>query len=117
MMNTTTKQSIARASMLGHRFFHSGIFLSLPDEPLSDRNSDVVAGVRSSSSGWSLSLLSSCDSSGVCSEVLLDCFERADRDERADFWEAGRELGVRVEPHVASGVSMAVSPEGWSGWC
>jgi hypothetical protein len=65
-----------------------------------------VAGVRSSSSGLPLSLLSSRDSSGVCSVVLLDCWERADRDERADFCEAGRELGVRVEPHVCSGVSI-----------
>lgn len=85
--------------------------MPLRSEPLNDRNSDVVAGVRSSPSARPLSLLSSCASSGVCSVVLLefcDRADRADRDERADFWEAGRELGVGVEPHVASGVSMAI---------
>lgn len=110
MMKTTTRHSITSASMLGHRFFHKGI-LPLRSGPLIDRNSDVVAGVASSSWSWPLSLLSSCASSGVCSVVLLefcDRAERADRDERADFCEAGRELGVRVEPHVASGVSMTV---------
>lgn len=38
--------------------------------------------------------------------VRLDGCERRDRDDRRDFWEAGRELGVRVEVHGPSGVSM-----------
>lgn len=96
--------------MLGHRFFHSGT-LSLPEEPLKVRSSDRVAGVRCSSSGRSSSFRSSCASSGVCSVVLLECCDRADREERVDFCEAGRELGVRVEPHVASGVSITVQVE------
>ena len=44
MMATTTIHNTASASILGHRRFHRGA-LPLPDEPLSDRNSDVVAGV------------------------------------------------------------------------
>jgi hypothetical protein len=92
--------------MLGHLFFQNG-FLSLEVEPgLCDRSSDVVAGVCSSSS--SLSLLSPLARSGVTSDVRLERCERADRVERVDFWEAGRELGVRVEAHGPSGVSMAV---------
>lgn len=41
------------------------------------------------------------------SVVLLDAWERADRDEREDLWEAGRSLGVRVEPQGSPGESMA----------
>lgn len=106
MMATTTIHNTASASILGHRLFHSGA-LPLPDDPLSDRNSDVVAGVCAPAS-WPWSDRSSGASSGVCSVVRLDWWDRADGDERADWWEAGRELGVRVEPHVSSGVSMAV---------
>lgn len=88
--------------MLGHRFFHTGVLVRF-DESLSDRNSDRVAGVRGGScSVSSSSLRSSRASRGVCSVVLLEGNERADRDERMDLLEAGRE----VEPRVVSGVSM-----------
>jgi hypothetical protein len=99
--------SIASARMLGHLFFQKGVLpLPLPLDPLSVRSNDVVAGVRGSSSR-PLSLLSSRASSGVCSVDLLECCDCAVRDERVDFCEAGRALGVRVEPHSASGDSMA----------
>jgi hypothetical protein len=44
--------------------------------------------------------------------VLLDLCDCADRDERVDFREAGRELGVRVSAHCAWGDSMAVEMQG-----
>lgn len=107
MMATTTKHNATSARMLGQRLRHIDVLL-VPKEPLSDRKSDVVAGVCvPSASSWPWSLLSSCASSGVCSVLRIDRWERADRDERADFCEVGRELGVRVEPQVPSGVSMA----------
>jgi hypothetical protein len=44
--------------------------------------------------------------------VRLDCWERAERDERADLCETGRELGVRVslalEPHCCSALSSSI---------
>jgi hypothetical protein len=39
--------------------------------------------------------------------VLLEACDRLDRDDRPDRCEVGRELGVRVEAHGPSGVSMA----------
>jgi hypothetical protein len=112
MMKTIAMHNMTSASMLGQRFFQNGTLALLPEgESPSDRSSDVVAGDGWSSSSSSASvcpwsLLSSRESSGVCSVVRLDCCERTDGDERVDFFEAGRELGVRVEPHVCSGVSI-----------
>ena len=113
MMNTMTRHKMIRASMLGHRFFHRGVLEALLEVPLSDRNNDVAAGVGSSRSCSPWSLRSSRDSNGVCSVVLLECWERAEREDRADLREAGRSLGVRVaEPHVvASEESMALPDE------
>lgn len=95
--------------MLGHLFFQNGVLaLPLPLEPLSVRSSEDVAAVCGASASSSLSLLSSRARSGVCSVVLLlDLCDGVERDERVDLWEAGRELGVREEPHCASGDSMA----------
>jgi hypothetical protein len=106
-MNTTVIHNSTSASMLGHLFFQKGA-LPLPDVTPSDRSNEVVAGVVSSvSRPWSLR--SSRASSGVCSVVLLDLCDGAERAERVDLWEAGRELGVRVSPHVCSGESMAAA--------
>lgn len=91
--------------MLGHRLFQTGALPLLRDDALSDRSRRVSAGVRASSSPWSLR--SSFTSSGVCSVVRLEVCDWRERDERVDFWDVGRELGVRVEPHGPSGVSMA----------
>lgn len=110
MMHTTETLRITSASMLGHRFFQRGV-LPLALEPLSVRSSEAEAGVRGASSRSS-SLLFSRASSGVCSVVRLDLCDGVDRIERVDFWEAGRELGVRVEPQCASGDSMADEMEG-----
>jgi hypothetical protein len=114
MMQMARMHSMTRARMLGHRRFHRGA-LPLAEDALSERNSEVVAGVRSSSSAaaspWSLR--SSLASSGVCSVVLLEACDCREREERVDFCEVGRELGVRVEPHGPSGVSMVVR----CGWC
>jgi hypothetical protein len=109
-MHTTTMHSIASARMLGHLFFQKGV-LPLALDPLSERSNEVVARVCGSSSRPS-SLLSSRASSGVCSVDLFECCDSAVRDERVDFCEAGRELGVRVEPHCASGDSMADKVKG-----
>ena len=110
MMKIMAMKRMTRASMLGHLFFQAGAFLPLAKDPLSERRSDVVAGVCSpvSCCSSSSSLRSSRTSSGVCSEadVLLEGRDRGEREERADFCEAGREL-VLVEAHGPSGVSMA----------
>ena len=89
--------------MLGHLFFQMDA-LPLSDDALNDRNSRAWAGVRSSSSPWSL--LSSLARSGVCSVVRLEVCDCLEREDRVDFCDVGRELGVWVEPHGPSGVSM-----------
>jgi hypothetical protein len=109
MIQTTAILRTTSASILGHLFFQNGV-LPLVLDPLSVRSNEAEAGVRGASSRSS-SLLSSRASSGVCSVVRLDLCDGVDRDERVDFWETGRELGVRVEPHCASGVSMVVEME------
>jgi hypothetical protein len=90
--------------MLGHLRFHTGVFLPLPDDALSERSRRAWAGERSGSSPWSLR--SSFASNGVSSVVRLEVWLCREREERVDFWDVGRELGVRVEPH-GSGVSIA----------
>lgn len=91
--------------MLGHLFFHNEDLLS-PD-PSNDWSNELDAGVCDPSSASSpASLLSSLTSNGVSSVVRLDGCERRDRDDRRDFWEAGRELGVCVDVQGPSGVSM-----------
>jgi hypothetical protein len=106
-MHTIAILSTTRASILGHLFFQKGVLvLPLVLEPLSVRRNAAEAGVRGVSSRSS-SLLSSRASSGVCSVVRLDLCDGVDRVERVDLLEAGRELGVREEPHCASCDSMA----------
>jgi hypothetical protein len=94
--------------MLAHLRFHTGVFvLPLADDALSERSRRAWAGERSGASPWSLrSSRSSLASSGVCSVVRLEVWLCREREERVDFWDVGRELGVRVEPHGPSGVSM-----------
>lgn len=110
MMPITTRQSITRASMLGHLRFQAGV-LPLAEEALRERSRRVWAGERSSSSPWSARW--SLMSSGVSSVVRLEVWERCEREERVDFCEVGRELGVRVEPHGPSGVSMVEVVARW----
>ena len=54
-------------------------------------------------------LRSSLDKRGVTSLAVFPGCERVDREDRADFWEAGREVGVAVEAHGLSGVSIVGS--------
>jgi hypothetical protein len=86
--------------MLGHLFFQNGFLSSfaLAEPPLSDRSSDVVAvACSASSSPSSFSSRSGLAYNGETSSGSLpEACERAVRDERPDFWEAGREL-ARVE--------------------
>lgn len=108
MIKTTTIHNTTSANMLGHLFFQRGTLLD-SELPLNERNSDVVAGVRSASTSSSSSLGFSLAKRGVCSVTLVECWERCDRDDRPDLWEDGRELGVVVEADGPSGVSMAAA--------
>lgn len=110
MINTTAMHSKSNASKLGHRFFQKGVLPPSLEPPIKERNSEVVAVACSSSSlssPWALR--SSLDKRGVTSLAVFEGCERVDREDRADFWEAGREVGVAVEAHGLSGVSMVGS--------
>lgn len=93
-MSITEIHSKTSASILGHLFLQKG-FLPLSDEPPSERNNEVVAGVSGCSSSSPWSLRSSLARSGVCSVVRLEGCDRADRDDRADLREL-RLVDLRV---------------------
>jgi hypothetical protein len=82
MIRTTATHSINSARILGHRFRH----VHFVPFPWPDSSSESVSAVSSSSS-----LLSSRASSGVSSVVRLDGCDSREREDRPDFWEAGRE--------------------------
>jgi hypothetical protein len=110
MITMTTAKSNKRATMLGHLFRRIDRFV--PEAPLRERNSDVLAGVWTISS--SSSLLSALASSGVCSVDLFEGIERAEREDRADFWEAGREsMVVRGVKGATRGIWVGVAACVW----